>query len=464
MHTTHKNLFIRFIHWLKGGGRLAVTFFCMELKTKILQSLGIGAKTYNPVDIVRSYTHAVDGHWYLSKGVYDRKAVTFDMRLDSEKARALMTCTPFYMVCDRLGAMAARGTVSVTDADGNEKASSNDLRRLLQSPNPLQTWTGFIKQVELQLSAFGYCPITLVRATAKAMPKAMWIIPAERFRMYGTGKQFSQFEMDGVIYRAVIRTTSRWEDAYTLQPYEYILIYNSSFIIGDGDKHVVDFITPSDSLSSAVSNWTAAMAATHTLLVNGGPKGILYSNPSSSDDMGNTQLTRDAEREVMDRFQRNYGLVGQEYPILVTRYPLGWLPLDYNSDQLKLPETDEHATKTICNALGVNYNLFADAKYDNQESAKKGTYQDIVIPDSNKICEALTRSLCRPGEFITMDFSDVECLQDDRKAMADTVKQAADAYGKLVSDGLITIEEARLGLSEYIDIDPAAPVNIQQND
>ncbi len=129
-----------------------------------------------------------------------------------------------------------------------------------------------------------------------------------------------------------------------------------------------------------------------------------------------------------------------------------------------MPETDERATKAICNALGVNYNLFDDAKYDNQESAKKGTYQDIVIPDSKKICEALTRSICRQGEFITMDFGDVECLQKDRRAMADTISQAANAYGKLVSDGLITIEEARQGLVEYIDIDPASPLNIQSND
>ena len=63
-----------------------------------------------------------------------------------------------------------------------------------------------------------------------------------------------------------------------------------------------------------------------------------------------------------------------------------------------------------------------------------------------------------------MDFGDVECLQKDRRAMADTISQAANAYGKLVSDGLITIEEARQGLVEYIDIDPSSPLNITQND
>ena len=63
-----------------------------------------------------------------------------------------------------------------------------------------------------------------------------------------------------------------------------------------------------------------------------------------------------------------------------------------------------------------------------------------------------------------MDFSEVECLQKDRRAMAETVSQAANAYGKLVSDGLITIEESRQGLADYIDIDPASPLNITQND
>ena len=57
-----------------------------------------------------------------------------------------------------------------------------------------------------------------------------------------------------------------------------------------------------------------------------------------TDQMGNVALSSEDEKDIKDRFKRDYGLVNKEYPILVTRYKLGWLPLDFNADELKLHE------------------------------------------------------------------------------------------------------------------------------
>lgn len=75
----------------------------------------------------------------------------------------------------------------------------------------------------------------------------------------------------------------------------------------------------------------------------------------------------DDEKEIKDKFKEKFGLVNKEYPILVTRKKLKWIPLDYNSSQLKLFEEDERCTKKIANAIGVNPSLFDDSKYDNQQ-------------------------------------------------------------------------------------------------
>lgn len=409
-----------------------------------------------PIRTVNSYVHDAGGYQYMHKSCIGRREdVTFDMTRDEEKARALMLCTPFFMVCDKLGSMASRGVPYVMDDDGNERDAYDDVRALLAQPNPLQTWTSFVKQVELSLSAFGYAPISFVRATPVSLPKAMWVLPAERFHLYGTGRWIRQTETGEVIARAFVKGEDGLQDI-ELQTGDYAVIYNSMPIMRGGTQHEIDFVAPCDALSAPVSNWTAAMAATHTLLVHGGPKGILYSD--YADDMGNTQLTRDEEMAVMDRFKQQYGLVGQDYPILVTRYRLGWLPLDFNADQLKLQETDDRATRAIATALGVNVSLFTESKYDNQESAKKGAYQDVVIPDSKKIAETLTRMLCTRGEHIEIDFSDVECLQKDKRAEADTLRTAGEALRTLVTDNIITITEARERLADYIDIDPSAAV------
>ena len=36
-------------------------------------------------------------------------------------------------------------------------------------------------------------------------------------------------------------------------------------------------------------------------------------------------------------------------------------------------------------------------------------YQDVIIPDSRKIAECLSKAICPEGVFIKIDFTDVEC-------------------------------------------------------
>lgn len=200
------------------------------------------------------------------------------------------------------------------------------------------------------------------------------------------------------------------------------------------------------------------MSASHTLLVNGGPKGVLYND--YTDQMGNVALSSEDEKDIKDRFKRDYGLVNKEYPILVTRYKLGWLPLDFNADELKLHEEDKRCTDKIANAMGINANLFTDAKYDNLESAGKKAYQDVIIPDSRKIAECLSKAICPEGVFIKIDFTDVECLQTNKETEANTLVKVADALQRLIDKSLITHDEARIEVARYIDIDPDNPKEI----
>lgn len=170
--------------------------------------------------------------------------------------------------------------------------------------------------------------------------------------MEGTGKVFRQYELKNIISSVYIDCNgTRLE----LEDYEYLVIYDSNIVINSGTTADVKFESVSDSLSQPISNWVASMSASHTLLVNGGPKGVLYND--YTDQMGNVALSSEDEKDIKDRFKRDYGLVNKEYPILVTRYKLGWLPLDFNADELKLHEEDKRCTDKIANAMGINANL-----------------------------------------------------------------------------------------------------------
>lgn len=279
----------------------------------------------------------------------------------------------------------------------------------------------------------------------------MWIVPPELFHIVGTGKVFRQFELSEIVSEVYIDWGGK---RLKLEDYEYLIIYDSNIRISDGISDIL-FDSVSDSLSQPISNWVASMSASHTLLVNGGPKGVLYND--YTDQMGNMALTSEDEKEIKDRFKRDYGLVNKEYPILVTRQKLGWLALDFDANQLKLHEEDKRCTDKIANAMGINANLFTDAKYDNLESAGKKAYQDVIIPDSIKIAGCLTRAICPEGVFIKIDFTDVECLQNNKETEANTLVKVADALQRLLDKSLITHDEARIEVARYIEIDPENP-------
>lgn len=388
--------------------------------------------------------------WYLSSlfGNKGKWKATYDMTTIADKADALTNCTPLYMVADKLGSMMGRGVPYILDKDGNEYARFDELKNFLKNPNPFQTFTSFFKEVEISLKVFGYCPIVLVRGFKSALPKAMWVVPCEYFHLKGSGSIFNQFDKENIISEAYIEYNGK---KTLLEDYEYIVIHNGKVRFG-GDKEEITFASVTDSLSQPISNWVASMSASHTLIVNGGPKGILYND--YTDPMGNVALTADDEKKLKDKFKETYGLVGKEYPILVSRHKLNWIPLDFNAGQLQLHEEDARCTEKICNAIGLNPNLFTDAKYDNQESAKKSAYQDVIIPDSKNIADALTKALCPEGVFISIDFADVECLQPDRNRGAETLSKLATALSGLIAIGVISPYEARKETSKYIDIDP----------
>lgn len=394
------------------------------------------------------------GVWYLS-GLFGNRASRkscYDLSTPQGKSEAMVACTPLYMVMDKLGSMMSRGTVYVSDKNGNERPRYGEIKELLMNPNPLQTFPSFVKQLEMNLRMFGYCPVSLVRGYADAVPSAMWIIPPELFHLEGTGRFLYQNDVGEVVRKAYVQWGGRRVE---LEPWEYTVVHDGGIDVSEYVGKDIVFNCSTDALSQPVSNWVSAMWASHTLIVNGGPKGILCGG--SVDAMENTAIDAKEEDEIRKKFKSRYGLVGKEYPILVTRKPLTWIPLDYNSGQLRLLEEDARCTALICNAIGLNPNLFSDAKYDNQESAKKSAYQDVVIPDSLKIAGALGKAICPDGAEVKIDFSGVECLQANKELEASTLAQVSVAMERLIAIGLLTPEEARTEISRYIDIDPDMP-------
>ena len=399
-------------------------------------------------------------HWYgmewinsafAGKSIYK---TDFNLSTPDDKALALQVVQPFAMVADRIGTMMRNGKYYVVDENNNEKPKYKDIESLLARPNIMQDGKSFLKQVEIYLRMFGFCPIFCLRATKRDLPKAMIAIPPQMFHVQGKGNVFSARSKDEIINRAYIQWGNGEID---LMEEDYILVYDSiaNYPQQEGDE--ITFYTPVDSLSPSTRNYMSQLIGRGNLIVNGGPKGILYGDDTS--DTGNAALTPKEADDLNSKFKKKFGIVGKLYEIMVTNKKVGWINIGANTQQLMLHEEGDSCLNDICNTLGLHPDMFSQgATFDNKEAAKKAAYQDLIIPDSELIAQALTDGICPEGVFIKIDFSHISCLQEDKAANAQSLSNAANAVGSLVNLGLITLDEARMELSNYIDIDPENPL------
>ena len=404
-------------------------------------------------DAVKAIEKDSNGNfWYLTNFFSPSGKIKndYNLTLDRDKADSLLVCTPFSTVINKVGSLFANGRIYVTDKDGNEKEGYNDIRELLSRPNPLQTRAGFFKEIEMSLKLFGYCPIFTVRATKKSLPLAMYVMPAQIFHMVSSGKLFRQYDIKDIVSSVYLEWNGLQEE---LSDEDYFVIYDSSANV-NGSNQDIEFSSVTDSLSMPVNNWIAAMTASYQLIVNGGPKGIIYSD--YTDKMGNQTMTP-GEKEILEsKLKEKYGILNK-FPILTSKIKLGWIPLNYDASQLKLHEEDERCSRKICNAIGIDYSLFDESKYDNKSIAEKSAYQGLIIPDSEKVTEALTEVICPKGVFIKLDYTHIDCLQQDKSASSSAFQKMASSLIQLVEKGQITLDESRNELAKFIDIDPDNP-------
>lgn len=398
-------------------------------------------------------------HWYVPTWVRNlfggSGASENDYRLDTPEGKrmALRYCYPFASVIDRAGKMMMNGKFYVVDANGNEKPRFRDVKALLEHPNVMQNGRSFLYQVETYLKAYGFCPVYLLRVGKSDVPSSMVPIPPHIFHIKGTGKLFKQTEREEIISEAYVEMNGA---RMILEPEEYCVIYDSIPEYPLSKDGEITFATNVDSLSPFTRNYMSAVIARGNLISNGGPKGILYGDDNS--EWGNAALTPKEADEMNRKFKDRYGLVKKMYEIMVTDKKVGWISLGSDVEQLCLHKETDYCMNDICNAIGMQPDLFSQgSKFENKEAAKRGTYQDLIIPDAYNIADTLTSAICPEGCMVTIDFSEVACLQDDRNKCAETLVKMATALKVITGNNTITPEEARRELAKYIDIDPEKP-------
>ncbi|MDR0680848.1 MAG: phage portal protein [Dysgonamonadaceae bacterium] len=361
---------------------------------------------------------------------------------------------------------ALNATYYLKKYDSDEKIWNNPaINKFLTQPNETDTFYEFLTKIIVSLlvtgTAYAYSDSpSLVSNRIERWKRAdnYYILPADKTTVNYHNKQ-KLFQGAGLHEIIKDYTVSTGISNMQFAP-ENILSIRDLKLAFDGRTMEGD--SRLDALKYPISNIIAAYEARNAIFVKRGALGMIVSR--KTDESGSVPLRESEKRQIRDSYQRTYGITGDRDAIGISNVDIGFVSFGVSIRELEpFRETLEDA-KVIAGAFGVPDVLIPgnnQATYNNVSTAEKAIYQNAVIPLTNRIIEAfnswlgLSRKWEKGGMYLEADFSEITCLQEDKKFSAEVKRIKSETAIKQYEKGFLTKNQAlvEMGLEEIPDGD-----------
>ena len=295
---------------------------------------------------------------------------------------------------------------------------SHDLLSLLWNPNPHMSMQEFMENV-IAFSQLAGNSYFLHNGPANKPPRELWVMKPNRMRVipdrrdlvggyeYWVNGQKTTLDKNEISH---IKLFSALDDFYGLSPIQV------------GARSI-----DSDNFAN---NWNAS------LLQNGArPSGAMVTEGT----LGDTQYKR--LKKAID--EQHAGSKNAGRPMLLEG-GLDWKEMSLSPKEMDFQGAKSMTRLEICSAFGVPPEIVGDhehATYSNYQEARKGFYQDTVIPVLNKVVDVMNNDLVPKFDpngnlFLQIDRDKIDALQEDRDKVYDRAIKA-------VQSGILEVNEGR---------------------
>lgn len=373
-------------------------------------------------------------------------------------------CPPLSAIINRKAQAFVNGkTFILNDKEKEAKGADADkMRKLLSTPNILQSGMQFEAQGYIYMQLFGFniiLPIKPIGFTDNLDASSLWNIPASWIDINATQEIFAR--SGGVGLKEI---------AFNFNGVRTIIPVADLIIIRDFTPSFSTLTFPGSKLQpmeKPINNIIGAYDSRNTLMNHRGALGIL------SRDAGSGQYEAmgigDEEKAQLQADFKKYGLRSRQWHIIITQAQLKWQQMGYPTKDLLLMEEVTESTRAIC--AGQNFPPFilglADTTYNNMSAAEKGLYQNATIPDAANYYDQITTAfnLRNKNLYIVKDYSHIPSLQEDKEVLARGRLFLDQAYTIEYEKGLITKNQWRVALGEDpVNGDDIYIGDIKQND
>jgi len=346
--------------------------------------------------------------------------VSLDFGLLSNVWNAYEKCSPLQAVCNRIAEALMNGTWKIVNAEEDDvsttSARNKAIVRLLQRPNPMQTYSDFLKQIAVYRNVYGGAYIyAAMPAGFKALEDAtsLWVFSPDEVEVLYKDNVYSAKNVDNVVAKyIIIPKKGNGGKEIIGKPTHVLPIYDTteSPVLTNGrtsGRRV-------SGLHYELRNIMQAQEAVYSLNSDRGAQGIISN--VAKDAMGFLPMTPDQKQALQNRFRSSYGLRRDQDKVFITDAAVEYTPVGFNVKDLMLFEGVRENIMHVCDTFNYPFDLLASEK--GKTAADKRTsmwalYQDNIIPLANDISGKLTLwfGLDETTERIKIDYTHLPIFQ-----------------------------------------------------
>ncbi len=341
-----------------------------------------------------------------------------------------------------------------------EEVEHSALGKLLERPNPSQSWAVFLEEM------VGFGKLTGNRYVYGISPengenRNMY------YQLYNLPAHLIEIKSDG-IFKPVNKYTMMYNDnKYDFDAEEVLHIADFNPDYSNDGTHLYGQ-SPIQAGMRVLTTSNEAVETNLKFLHNQSARGML----TPDDD----QLTPTQAQQMKDAFRRNFQGSKSANDVMITGKKFSWINFGLSTSDLQLLESYNATIKDLCNLYGVPVQLLNNTEsttYDNYRTARKVLFTNAIIPELNKIRDEFNRWLVpQYGEdlFFDFDYSAVPELMPEQEKLVDTLsksywltsneKRQAQGYGVdddnpimddyLVPSNLLPVSDLDMGVKDDV--------------
>jgi hypothetical protein len=374
------------------------------------------------------------------------------IRFDQSNAYELAnTIAEIFIPIDAIAERCSSLKYDIVDINTKELITpQGNLKRLLESPNPLDRFSDIIYQSIFAELADGNSYIYTKTADSIVNPtydniSNIWVLKPHLTKPV-LHKQISNPFLMKQVSDLVDYYKTFFFYEHKIKP-RYVLHNTNLGITETGTGR-----SPLFACEKNINNILAVYQARYNVYAKNGNAGILAKAPVGGGGASLQEAIDPVTRDTMlkDLQDRN-GLTGDKNFIGMSSVPLQFIKTLGTIKELEpFDETLENAIK-IAGIFGVNKELLPkkdNATFSNQTIAEKSFWQNVIKAFANDTAQSLNKIYYLPDNWTFVpNFSGIEALQEDKKAGLEADGLFIDNLDKLKANG-IDVDKAYLTIQE----------------